>query len=147
MFKNLRKPEMNACYYFRFALIVLSLCFSIFFLVVYMDQNLPIPLTLHDVSKHPERFIEERARNALKKLTSVGPRPAGFWQLYTRFQISWAIETIFFSFSVFVNQEVMKMRSWQLTFCADKFHLYNKSQNLYTNLAWIFKNHEDLSTL
>ncbi len=42
-----------------------------------MDQRLPVPLTLQDAAGKPDRFIEERARNSLKKLTSVGARPAG----------------------------------------------------------------------
>lgn len=73
----------------RFALVVLTLCFSIFFLVVYMDQNLPTPLTLQDVTKHPEKFIEERARNALKKLTSVGSRPTGTLSLSVKCLQKW----------------------------------------------------------
>jgi len=50
-----------------------------------MDRRLPVPLTLQDVANNPSSFIEERARNHLKKLTRVGPRPAGigFW---TRFR-------------------------------------------------------------
>jgi len=46
-------------------------------LVVYMDQKLPVPLTLQDAPGNPTRFIEGRARNALKQLTRVGARPAG----------------------------------------------------------------------
>jgi hypothetical protein len=49
------------------------MCLSIFLLVVYMDQRLPVPLTLQDAAGKPDRFIEERARNSL----SVGARPAG----------------------------------------------------------------------
>jgi hypothetical protein len=33
-----------------------------------------------DSAKHPERFIEERARDHLRQLTSVGPRPAGSYE-------------------------------------------------------------------
>jgi hypothetical protein len=68
----------------RLALLVLTLCLSTFLLVVYMDQRLPVPLTLQDAAGNPDigerksagkpdRFIEERARNSL----SVGARPAG----------------------------------------------------------------------
>ncbi len=49
-----------------------------------MDQRLPVPLTLQDAAGKPDRFIEERARNSLKKLTSVGARPAGNYLLYNK---------------------------------------------------------------
>ena len=45
-----------------------------------MDQRLPQPLTFKDAQTHPDRFIEERARTSLKKITSVGPRPAGSYE-------------------------------------------------------------------
>ncbi len=53
---------------------------SIFSLVLYMDGRLPDPLTVADSEKHPDRFIEERARDLLRQLTSVGPRPAGSYE-------------------------------------------------------------------
>jgi hypothetical protein len=61
-------------------LVILAFCFSIFGLVLYMDGRLPKPLSLADSAKHPEMFIEERARDVLRQLTSVGPRPAGSYE-------------------------------------------------------------------
>lgn len=62
------------------SLFILGYCLSIFFLVVYMDQRLPTPLRAADADSAavpPGSFVEERARAHLKKITSVGPRPAG----------------------------------------------------------------------
>ena len=42
-----------------------------------MDQRLPAPLSAKDAAGNPGAFVEERARQYLKQLTSVGPRPAG----------------------------------------------------------------------
>ena len=49
-------------------------------MVTIMDKRLPDALTLKDVSTHPDRFIEERARRSLRALTSVGARPAGSYE-------------------------------------------------------------------
>ena len=61
----------------------------------FFSQNLKIALSIQfffqcghltnfdfilDSAKHPERFIEERARDHLRQLTSVGPRPAGSYE-------------------------------------------------------------------
>ena len=62
------------------SLVVLVFSFAIFGLVHYMDGRLPKPLTLAEEHTHPERFIEERARDYLRHLTSVGPRPAGSYE-------------------------------------------------------------------
>ena len=62
------------------SLLILAFCFCIFGLVHFMDGRLPRPLTLEDAQVHPEKFIEERARDHLKQLTSVGPRPAGSYE-------------------------------------------------------------------
>ncbi|XP_023345863.1 endoplasmic reticulum metallopeptidase 1 isoform X2 [Eurytemora carolleeae] len=62
------------------ALVIGSWCLCVFFLVVYMDQRLPDPLTLRDTTTNPDRFIEERARKTLRALTSVGARPAGSYE-------------------------------------------------------------------
>lgn len=62
------------------AVVVLLFCFGIFGLVLLMDNRLPKPLTLADSANNPERFIEERARDHLRQLTSVGPRPAGSYE-------------------------------------------------------------------
>ena len=62
------------------SLVVLLFCFGIFGLVLLMDGRLPQPLTLAESSSNPDRFIEERARDHLRQLTSVGPRPAGSYE-------------------------------------------------------------------
>lgn len=62
------------------ALVVLAFCFSIFGIILLMDGRLPKPLKIEDAAKHPNRFIEERAREHLRQLTSVGPRPAGSYE-------------------------------------------------------------------
>jgi len=62
------------------ALFVLVYLTAIFGFVVYMDQRLPNPLTYNDVAANPDRFIEERARTSLKRITSVGARPAGSYE-------------------------------------------------------------------
>ena len=60
-----------------YSLIILTYCFCVFGLVWHMDGRLPTPMTKADLAEFPESFIEERARDYLKKLTSVGARPAG----------------------------------------------------------------------
>ena len=74
----------RSLFHSRLALLVLLMCFSIFMLVVYMDRRLPVPLTVQDAVNHPSSFIEERARNHLKKLTRVGARPAGAHHNYAK---------------------------------------------------------------
>ena len=59
---------------------VLIFCFGIFGLVLLMDGRLPKPLSMSEAASNPERFIEERARDHLRQLTSVGPRPAGSYE-------------------------------------------------------------------
>ena len=62
------------------ALLVLVYLVAIFGFALYMDSRLPVPLGYNDVSANPGRFIEERARASLKRLTSVGARPAGSYE-------------------------------------------------------------------
>ena len=63
------------------SLLILSFCLTIFALVLYMDSRLPVPLRVDNAeNKYPDRFIEERARDLLKQLTSVGARPAGSYE-------------------------------------------------------------------
>ncbi|ODM91515.1 Endoplasmic reticulum metallopeptidase 1 [Orchesella cincta] len=57
--------------------LVLAFVLAIFFFVRYVDYKLPTPLTASDISDNPSSFIEERARNDLKTLTSMGPRVSG----------------------------------------------------------------------
>ena len=59
------------------SLVILGYVLLLLLLVHVMDQRLPAPLTVKDAAVKPEAFIEERARQYLKQLTSVGPRPAG----------------------------------------------------------------------
>ena len=59
------------------ALAILAYLLAIFGLVMYMDSRLPDPLGYKDLADSPGRFIEERARSSLKRITSVGARPAG----------------------------------------------------------------------
>ena len=40
------------------SLVILAFCLSIFAMVLYMDSRLPVPLTVADGVKNPERFIE-----------------------------------------------------------------------------------------
>jgi hypothetical protein len=42
-----------------------------------LEKSLPEPVTLSNEHNHPDRFVAERARNHLVKLTSMGPRPVG----------------------------------------------------------------------
>lgn len=63
-----------------YSLVIAGCLLGLFMLVMLMDQRLPQPLTLSDVSAQPDRFIEERARRSLRALTSIGPRPAGSYQ-------------------------------------------------------------------
>lgn len=62
------------------SLVVLAFCFGVFGLVLLMDGRLPKPLTIADAENQPEKFIEERARDHLRQITSVGPRPAGSYE-------------------------------------------------------------------
>ena len=60
-----------------YSVLILTYCFLVFGLVWHMDARLPTPLSKADLERHPGSFIEERAREYLVKLTSVGARPAG----------------------------------------------------------------------
>jgi hypothetical protein len=62
------------------SLVLLAYVFLIFMLVLYMDQRLPEPLYVKDAANNSGAFIEERARNYLKQMTRVGPRPAGSYE-------------------------------------------------------------------
>ena len=59
------------------SLVILLYLGVIFVFVLYMDQRLPPGLSMKDAELHPDVFIEERARNYLRKITSVGARPTG----------------------------------------------------------------------
>ena len=58
-------------------MLILGYVLLCFLLVHVMDQRLPAPLSAKDAAGNPGAFVEERARQYLKQLTSVGPRPAG----------------------------------------------------------------------
>ena len=58
-------------------MLILGYVLLCFLLVHVMDQRLPAPLSAKDAAANPGAFVEERARQYLKQLTSVGPRPAG----------------------------------------------------------------------
>ena len=62
------------------ALVVLGLLLSVFTVVWLLDSRLPRALTTADIPAQPEAFIEERARNTLRALTSIGARPAGSYE-------------------------------------------------------------------
>ena len=59
------------------SVLILAYVLLCFLLVHVMDQRLPAPLSAKDAAANPGAFVEERARQYLKQLTSVGPRPAG----------------------------------------------------------------------
>lgn len=62
------------------AFVIVFFCTAVFSLVLYMDGRLPKPLTLSDIPQNPDTFIEDRARDMLRRLTSVGARPAGSYE-------------------------------------------------------------------
>lgn len=62
------------------ALVVLAWLLSVFLLVLVMDRRLPTALKLADLSQNPHSFIEERARQTLRALTSIGARPTGSYE-------------------------------------------------------------------
>ena len=62
------------------ALLVLVYLLLTFCFAAYMDSRLPDPLNSEDAGSNPGRFIEERARNSLRRITSVGARPAGSYE-------------------------------------------------------------------
>ena len=72
-----KKAEKISTWFSLFILIYLAV---IFFFVVHMDQRLPPAISLKEAELHPDKFIEERARNHLRKLTSVGARPTGSYE-------------------------------------------------------------------
>ena len=72
-----KKAEKLSTWFSLFILLYLAI---IFLFVVYMDQRLPPAITLKEAGLHPGSFIEERARNNLRKLTSVGARPTGSYE-------------------------------------------------------------------
>lgn len=55
--------------------IVISVAF--YTVLAILEKSLPEPVTLSNEHNHPDRFVAERARNHLVKLTSMGPRPVG----------------------------------------------------------------------
>lgn len=56
---------------------ILFLVLSVFIAVIVIERKLPPGLKIHDVRRHPDRFIAERAMNYLHNLTKLGPRIAG----------------------------------------------------------------------
>ena len=63
----------------RYFIVILAYCLGVLALVVLSDIHLPQPVTLEEANtpENKGRFVEERARGHLKKITSFGPRPAG----------------------------------------------------------------------
>ncbi len=78
--KYRKKAASSASFSTWWSVLILAYLVLVFLLVVYMDQRLPAPLTAKDAAANPDAFIEERARNYLKQLTRVGPRPAGSYE-------------------------------------------------------------------
>ena len=72
-----KKAEKISTWWSLFILIYLGI---IFIFVAHMDQRLPPAINIKESELHPDRFIEERARNHLRKLTSVGARPTGSYE-------------------------------------------------------------------
>ena len=72
-----KQAEKLSTWYSLFILVYLAV---LFFFVVYMDQRLPPAVSVKEAELQPGRFIEERARNSLRKLTSVGARPTGSYE-------------------------------------------------------------------
>jgi hypothetical protein len=75
--KYKKKPsELPSLY----SLVILLYCLAVYYLVYYADHRLPTALTTLDAQRYPGHFIEERSRVFLKRLTSVGARPAGSYE-------------------------------------------------------------------
>lgn len=76
-FKNESRPLSTS-----HILSTIGLMFCVFYIVNYMEQRLPVPLTEQDLLK-PEnrgRFIAEKAITFLSELTALGPRVAGSYE-------------------------------------------------------------------
>lgn len=105
--KKYKKKSQKLSTWYCLALLVY--CLAIYMFVVYNDNRLPEPLTKSDAGANPEAFIEERARAHLKKLTSIGHRPAGNAETLTA--SVFPIRSLAFSL-----QGVTRTRFWPWTF-------------------------------
>ncbi len=59
---------------------IIILFYGLLVLGLVMLADVKLPEALNDAKANPGRFIEGRARQYLKQLTSVGPRPAGSYE-------------------------------------------------------------------
>ncbi|XP_040581648.1 endoplasmic reticulum metallopeptidase 1 [Lepeophtheirus salmonis] len=116
----------------RTSFLILLFTGLIFLLVIYCDGRLPRPLSVH---VPPTTFSEDRTRSLLKKLISVGPRPAGSYEnevLALKF-ITKTIESISAKAlpHVSITLDIQKTRgSFNLGFIDGLTHHYREIQNV-----------------
>lgn len=71
---NVGLIETQRLLYLLISLIAVSL------IVIVLEKKLPEPLLMDSENLYPEKFIAERAKNNLVKLTRIGPRITGSYE-------------------------------------------------------------------
>lgn len=70
--KGIRSPA--GPHHFLLCIVISVVVYTV---LAILEKSLPEPVTISNEHNHPDRFVAERARNHLVKLTSMGPRPVG----------------------------------------------------------------------
>eukprot|EP00096_Caligus_rogercresseyi_P010754 TRINITY_DN4013_c0_g1_i1.p1 TRINITY_DN4013_c0_g1~~TRINITY_DN4013_c0_g1_i1.p1 ORF type:complete len:900 (-),score=145.35 TRINITY_DN4013_c0_g1_i1:1936-4635(-) len=130
--RNSKSPKPSSKLPNRASFLILLFAASIYFLVIYCDSRLPQPKG----SNVPAwTFSEDRSRKLLKKLISVGPRPAGSYEnevLAVQF-ITKSIQDIAASALPLysISTDIQKTRgSFNLGFIDGLTHHYRQIQNI-----------------
>lgn len=58
-------------------LLCIVISVAVYTVLAILEKNLPEPVTISNEHNYPDRFVAERARNHLVKLTSMGSRTVG----------------------------------------------------------------------
>ncbi|KAL1505193.1 hypothetical protein ABEB36_004814 [Hypothenemus hampei] len=76
------KPERTNIHSIPFYTAILTVCvlLGLFAIVYVVDNQLPVPLYVHDEANNPNRFIAERASWDVYNLSNIGPRVVGSYE-------------------------------------------------------------------
>lgn len=130
---------------------VIALMFTVFIAVIVLEKKLPAGLKVANINapENKDRFISERAFNALKNLTSIGPRVAGSFEneiLAVNF-LKGELEKIKSDASYFHDMEIDYQKSsgaFKLTFLDGMTNVYNDVQNVVVKINSKLKSNHSL---